>query len=464
VIVDLAYLAAAVLFMLGLRMLSSVGTARRGNALSMTAMTLAVAATLVRAGAVTWAQIIAGVAVGAVIGAVAARRVPMTSMPQMVALFNGFGGGASLLVAAAELHRAGAGLAFAALVAAQLSALVGAATFTGSVVAFAKLQDLVSGRPVLFPGQHWLNLVLLAGAVALGAWVTITPEALGAFALLAAAALVLGVLFVIPIGGADMPVVIALLNSLSGIAVAATGFVLSNNLLIIVGALVGASGLILTRIMSRAMNRSLANVLFAGFGAAAPAASPGAGPAGGVTEGTVEDGATVLGNARSVIVVPGYGMAVAQAQHAIRELADLLAAGGATVRYAIHPVAGRMPGHMNVLLAEAQVPYDQLYDLDQINDEFPRTDVALVVGANDVVNPAARTNPASPIYGMPVLDAEQARTVIVLKRSMSPGFAGIENELFVRPNTMMVFGDARRTLERFVAAVKAERPELVAAR
>jgi NAD(P) transhydrogenase subunit beta len=455
VIVELAYLVAAVLFMLGLKMLSSVRTARRGNVVSMVAMALAVGATLIRSGSFTWTQIVAGVALGSLIGAVAAVRVPMTAMPQMVALFNGFGGAASLLVAASELYRSGGRLSLVALVAVQLSAIVGGVTFTGSVVAFAKLQELVSGRPVLFAGQHALNLALLLAAVALGAWVTAAPDALAPFVVLNLLALILGVLVVIPIGGADMPVVISLLNSYSGIAVATTGFVLFNNVLIIVGSLVGASGLILTNIMCKAMNRSLANVLFAGFGAA-PAGVVATGARGGaITEGTVEDAATVLASARSLIVVPGYGMAVAQAQHAVRELAAVVAEGGASVKYAIHPVAGRMPGHMNVLLAEADVPYDQLHDLESINDEFPRTDVSLVVGANDVVNPAARTDPASPIHGMPILDVDQSRTVIVLKRSMNPGFAGIDNELFVRPNTMMVFGDARQTLTRMLAALKA---------
>jgi NAD(P) transhydrogenase subunit beta len=453
-VIEFTYLLSSVLFILGLKALASVETARRGNALSMAAMALAILATLARGGVSAWIPIVAGVMVGSVVGAVSAVRVPMTAMPQMVALFNGFGGAASLLVAAAELHRMGSAVPVIALVAIQLSALVGGVTFSGSVVAFAKLQELVSGRPVLFAGQHWLNLLLLAASLVLGAWVVLAPPAPPAFVLLCVASLVLGVLVVIPIGGADMPVVISLLNSYSGIAVAMTGFVLFNNVLIIVGSLVGASGLILTSIMCRAMNRSLANVLFGGFGAAAVGAKGGVAGGETVTEGTVEDAATVLEAARSLIVVPGYGMAVAQAQHAVRDLARHLADHGAFVRYAIHPVAGRMPGHMNVLLAEADVPYDQLHDLDSINDEFAKTDVALVVGANDVVNPAAKTDPASPIYGMPVLNVDQARTVIVLKRSMSPGFAGIENALFVRPNTMMVFGDARQTLTRVLSALK----------
>jgi NAD(P) transhydrogenase subunit beta len=453
VIAELTYLSAAILFMLGLKMLSSVETARRGNVISAVGMGLALVATLVRSEAFTWTQIVAGVAVGTAIGAISAIRVQMTAMPQMVALFNGFGGAASQLVAAAELYRVGAELPLVALIAVQLSTLVGAVTFSGSVIAFAKLQELLPGRPILFPGQHWVNLALVVACLGLGAYVVSAPDAGGAFVGLNVLALVLGVLVVIPIGGADMPVVISLLNSYSGVAGTTTGFVLYNNVLIITGSLVGASGLILTNIMCRAMNRSLANVLFGGFGAVTQAAAaPGAG--GRITEGSIEDAATVLGNARSLIVVPGYGMAVAQAQHAVRELADHLGTRGATVRYAIHPVAGRMPGHMNVLLAEADVPYDQLFDLDAINDEFAKTDVALVVGANDVVNPAAKTDPASPIYGMPVLDVEHARTVIVLKRSMNPGFAGIENELFARPNTMMVFGDAKKTLTRVLAAVK----------
>ena len=460
--VELLYLTASILFILGLRMLSAVETARRGNVVSMVGMALAVGATLLKGGTVSWIPILAGVAAGTAIGGISAVRVRMTAMPQMVAMYNGFGGVASLLVVAVELYRTGGQVPLAALIAIPLSTIVGGVTFTGSVIAFAKLQEIMPGRPILFKGQHWLNLVMLLIAMGLSVYVIVAPPASGLFVVLNILALILGVLLVIPIGGADMPVVIALLNSYSGIAGATAGFVLSNNVLIISGSLVGASGLILTNIMCRAMNRSLANVLFAGFGATSVTQEVMTAAGGRVTEGTIEDAAAVFENARSVIIVPGYGMAVAQAQHAVRELGDLLIEHGAMVRYAIHPVAGRMPGHMNVLLAEANVPYDQLFDLDAINDDFPRTDAVLVVGANDVVNPAAKTDPHSPIYGMPVFNVEEARTVIVLKRSMRPGFAGIENELFVHPKTMMVFGDARQTLLKIIAALKAERGALAA--
>ncbi|MFQ5896795.1 MAG: NAD(P)(+) transhydrogenase (Re/Si-specific) subunit beta [Candidatus Methylomirabilia bacterium] len=450
---ELLYLLAAVLFMLGLKRLSAVKTARTGNLLSMVAMVLAVGVTLLRVTPVNWGIILTAAALGTVIGAVSAMKVRMTAMPQMVALFNGFGGGASALVAVSEFFRGIPSLPLVALVAIVLSALVGGVTLTGSIIAFGKLQEIIPGKPILFTGRHVLNLLLLLTAVGLGLSLILGTQAPGPFVLLAAIALTLGVLLVIPIGGADMPVVISLLNSYSGVAVATTGFVLSNNLLIIVGSLVGAAGLILTRLMCVAMNRSLANVLFGGFGATAETAVVGT-ARGAVKAGTIEDAVTVMENAGSAIVVPGYGMAVAQAQHAVRDLANLLEDRGATVRYAIHPVAGRMPGHMNVLLAEANVPYDRLYGLDEINDDFAKTDVALVVGANDVVNPAAKTDPKSPIYGMPVLNVDEARTVIVLKRSMNPGFAGIDNELFVRPNTMMVFGDAKQTLTKIAATLK----------
>lgn len=375
-------------------------------------------------------------------------------MPQMVALFNGLGGGASQLVAIAELYRSGSELPLIALIAIQLSVLVGAVTLSGSIVAFAKLQELMPGRPILFPGQHVINMALLLGSILLAIWVTVDPGAWGSFILLNLAGLLLGVLVVIPIGGADMPVVISLLNSYSGVAGATTGFVLFNNALIITGSLVGASGIILTNIMCKGMNRSLANVLFGGFGAVSPAGAGASSVTGAVSEGTIDDAVTVLQNAQQVIIVPGYGMAVSQAQHALREVGDLLGSDGITVKYAIHPVAGRMPGHMNVLLAEANVSYDQISDLEDINDEFSKTDAVIIVGANDVVNPGAKTNPSSPIYGMPVLNVDEARTIIVLKRSMNPGFAGIDNELFVLPNTMMVFGDAKQTLTKMVQALK----------
>lgn len=453
-IIEILYLSAAVLFIVGLKMMSGVPTAKRGNLLSAIGMGLAILATLMRGGEFTWTQIIAGILVGSAIGGLSAMRVQMTAMPQMVALFNGLGGGASQLVAIAELYRSGSELPLIALIAIQLSVLVGAVTLSGSIVAFAKLQELMPGRPILFPGQHVINMALLLGSILLAIWVTVDPGAWGSFILLNLAGLLLGVLVVIPIGGADMPVVISLLNSYSGVAGATTGFVLFNNALIITGSLVGASGIILTNIMCKGMNRSLANVLFGGFGAVSPAGAGASSVTGAVSEGTIDDAVTVLQNAQQVIIVPGYGMAVSQAQHALREVGDLLGSDGITVKYAIHPVAGRMPGHMNVLLAEANVSYDQISDLEDINDEFSKTDAVIIVGANDVVNPGAKTNPSSPIYGMPVLNVDEARTIIVLKRSMNPGFAGIDNELFVLPNTMMVFGDAKQTLTKMVQALK----------
>jgi len=383
--------------------------------------------------------------------------VKMTAMPQMVALFNGVGGGAAALVALAEYHELDGVLAWDEALSISLSALIGSISFAGSLVAFAKLQELVSGRPIVFPGQNVVNVVIVGTAAALAVAIVAGLEAQWAIVALILLALVFGVMFVLPIGGADMPVVISLLNAFTGLAAASAGFVLENTALIIGGTLVGASGTLLTVLMGRAMNRSIANVLFGAFGAA---------PAGGVaaaasTDGksyrevTADDAAVMLAYAQRVVVVPGYGLAVAQAQHAVRELADLLEARGVDVKYAIHPVAGRMPGHMNVLLAEAQVPYPQLYDMDDINPEFPRTDVALVIGANDVTNPAARDNPESPLYGMPILNVDQAANVVILKRSMNPGFAGIDNDLFYEGNSAMLFGDAKSSVEKLVAAVKA---------
>lgn len=461
---QLCYLGASLLFMASLRWLASPKTARRANLVSMTAMALAVLPALIAAftgqtskNLVNNLVIIGGgIALGSAIGLASAFKVKMTAMPQMVALYNGFGGAASLLVAVLEFLFTRERMTVESSIPVCLSVLIGGVCFTGSIAAFAKLQELISGKPVLFKGQHALNLVLLLAAVAGGVTLTVAPGSLAVFLGLVAGALVLGWLVVIPIGGADMPVVISLMNSYSGMAVVSTGFVLKNNVLIIVGSLVGASGIILTQIMCKAMNRSLANVMFGGFGASSSAASAGGSAKGTVKEATPEDAASILANAQSVIVVPGYGMAAAQAQHAIRELAGVLEKRGISVKYAVHPVAGRMPGHMNVLLAEANVPYDQIFDLESINDEFQRTDVALVVGANDVVNPAARNNPSSPIYGMPILNADAAKACMVLKRSMNPGFAGIENELFLQPNTMMVFGDAKQTLSRLAAGVKEE--------
>jgi NAD(P) transhydrogenase subunit beta len=455
-LIQIAYLVAAALFTLGLRNLSSPRTAPRGNRLAAVGMLIAVVATLLMQEVVSFTVILAGVVVGSAIGAVLAMRIQMTAMPQMVALLNGFGGAASVLVAAAELLRYAraaqepTGIVPVAIV---LGTLIGGVTLTGSLIAFAKLQELMRGAPLTFPAQNVFNFLLVAGAVGLGVLVAVTPLELPYYAGLAALALVLGVLFVIPIGGADMPVVISLLNSYSGLAACATGFVLGNSGLVISGSLVGASGLILTKIMCDAMNRSIANVLFAAVGTdSGPVA---AGPQGTVKGYTPEDAAVIFGNSRSVIVVPGYGMAVAQAQHAVRELADELESEGIDVRFAIHPVAGRMPGHMNVLLAEADVSYDKLVEMEEINREFPETDVALVIGANDVVNPSARTETASPIYGMPILDVDKAKHVFVIKRSMNPGFAGVQNPLFFHDNTMMVFGDAKKTVLAIVEAVRA---------
>jgi len=453
--VDIIYLFAAILFIIGIKFLSTPVTAVRGNYISALAMAIAVGITLITGEITDYTWIIAGAVVGTLIGVFASQMVQMTAMPQMVALYNGFGGAASALVALAEYERQIATLGYVDTTVILLSLFVGSLTFTGSLIAFAKLQELMTGKPLLFPGQNLFNLAVLTGAVVLGVLIVRDPAAVNLFIALGVVALVLGVLAVIPIGGADMPVVIALLNSYSGIAVAFTGFVLNNNLLIIVGSLVGASGIFLTNAMCVAMNRSIWNVLFAGFGQdVATGSGPAEGPQGAVKAYTVEDAVTMMENASSIIFVPGYGMAAAQAQHAVRELADRLSELGVDVKYAIHPVAGRMPGHMNVLLAEANVPYDELFDMDDINDEFKNTDVALVIGANDVVNPAANEDPSSPIYGMPILNVEQTRTVMVLKRSMNPGFAGIENQLFLRDNTMMIFGDAKATLNKFVEALK----------
>ena len=449
------YIAASILFIIGLKMLGAARTARRGNLLSAVGMLLAVVVTLLHHGlAYTW--ILVGALLGTAVGAVAAYTVPMTDMPQMVALFNGFGGLASLLVGWATYHLDRDIPRFTA-VATWLTVLIGGVTFSGSLVAYLKLAEkLISGRPVLFKGQQWVNGLLLAATLALGAAYVWTPAPAAGYAALMAAAilsLALGVLSVIPIGGADMPVVISLLNSYSGMAAAAAGFVISNNVLIVSGALVGASGIILTAIMCKAMNRSLSNVLFSGFGAAGAAGGPEI--KGEARPISPEDAYLILEAARSVVIVPGYGMAVAQAQHAARELADKLAENGCDVRFAIHPVAGRMPGHMNVLLAEANVPYEQLAEPQDVNPLMPTVDVVLVIGANDVVNPAAREDAKSPIYGMPIINVDHARTVFVLKRSLAAGFAGVENPLFFHPNTRMIFGDAKATLQALVAEFKA---------
>ena len=452
-----AYLAAAVLLILGLRDLSSPKTAPRGNAVAAVGMLVAVVATLLQQEVVDYAVIVVGLVVGSGVGVLLAVRIQMTAMPQMVALLNGFGGAASALVASAELlgyvRRAELpeGVVPLAIV---LGLLIGTVTFTGSLIAFAKLQEMMRGAPITYPLQRFVNALLALGVVALAVMVIQDPHDLTVYSGLAIGAALLGVLLVIPIGGADMPVVISLLNSYSGLAACATGFVLGNSGLVISGSLVGASGIILTKIMCDAMNRSIGNVLFGAFGAVVESGPASDGPQGSVTGYTPEDAAVIFSNSRSAIIVPGYGMAVAQAQHAVRELADLLEEKGIQVRFAIHPVAGRMPGHMNVLLAEADVSYDKLVAMDEINSEFPETDVALVIGANDVVNPDARTDKTSPIYGMPILDVDRAKHVFVIKRSMNPGFAGVQNPLFFNDNTMMVFGDAKGTVLALIAAVR----------
>jgi NAD(P) transhydrogenase subunit beta len=479
-VINLAYLLAAALFIIGIKRLNSPSTARRGNQIAAVGMLTAVLATLVSQRILAPGMIVGGVALGSLLGYLLATRVQMTQMPEMVAALNGLGGGGSVLVAWAEVaryvhaQRQGlAGLGFSdhglkpidatLVVTVLLSVLIGVVTFSGSFVAFGKLNGKISGNPISFPGMRLLTGLLALAGVAAFAYPLVMLRDSGyhaehlslAVMVLAGLGLVLGVLLVIPIGGADMPVVVALLNSYSGLAAAATGFVLENYALIVSGALVGASGIILSKIMCEAMNRSLLNVLVGGFGGGT--AEAGAKTAEGLSVRTIapDDAALLLTFATRVIVVPGYGLAVAQAQHAVRELADLLDTRGADVRYAIHPVAGRMPGHMNVLLAEANVPYDRLYEMDDINDDFDNTDVVLVIGANDVVNPAARTDTASPIYGMPILNVDHARAVIVLKRSMAAGYSGVENELFYHPRTTMLFGDAKKSIEKLVAEVKA---------
>lgn len=447
------YLAAAVAFIVGLKRLSAPGTARSGNRIAAIGMLAAIVITLVTAGILNWYVVAGGLALGSVIGAWAALRVQMTAMPQMVAIFNGFGGIASALVAGAEVVESDlVQLPADTVVTILISILIGSVTFTGSFIAFGKLQGLLPGRPLTFGGQQVVNSLIVIGLIGSAIWAAIAGEDLG-YWVVGGLSLLLGVMAVIPIGGADMPVVISLLNSFSGLAAAAAGFVIESNPLIIGGALVGAAGLILTFQMTEAMNRSLANVLFAGFGTEGAVASAAASEQP-VKRATAEDVAITLGYADSVMIVPGYGLAVAQAQHSARKLADALEKRGAKVHYAIHPVAGRMPGHMNVLLAEADVPYEQLLDLEQADPQLPQTDVALVLGANDVVNPSARDDPGSPIYGMPILNVDRAGTVIVVKRSLSPGFAGIDNPLFYEDNTLMFFADAKDALEETIAALR----------
>ncbi|MGH7696530.1 MAG: NAD(P)(+) transhydrogenase (Re/Si-specific) subunit beta [Gemmatimonadaceae bacterium] len=455
--ISLSYIAAAVLFIFGLQRLSSPKTARSGNRLAAVGMFVALVATLFDREIVSFWLIALGVLIGAIIGVVFARRVPMTAMPQMVALFNGAGGATAALVSIAEyIHASSRGpVSMVVSIAVVLGTAIGAISFSGSLIAFGKLQEILSSKPLLFPGQRFLQALVLLNSLGVAVLVVTGRGGVNALWWLFAATLTLGALATLAIGGGDMPVVIAVLNSLTGLATAITGLELNNEMLIVAGMLVGASGTLLTLLMSKAMNRSLGNVLFSGFGAvkAAPGAASN-GTALVAREANVDDTAIALAYARRVIIIPGYGLAVAQAQHELQALASELGRRGVDVRYAIHPVAGRMPGHMNVLLAEANVPYDQLVEMEQVNGTFESTDVALVVGANDVVNPAAREDPSSPIYGMPILDADKAKQVVVLKRGMSVGFAGIDNALFYRPNTRMLFGDARKSLSRLVEALK----------
>ena len=459
-IVNLVYLIAAVLFIFGLKSLSHPRTAVRGNLMGASGMLLAVIITLFDQQIVRFELIIVGLIIGASVGVVLATRVALTSMPQLVALFNGLGGAASMLVAGAALEQElfiGTNLGLQFAVASGLSALIGSVTLLGSLVAFGKLQGLITESPVLLPGRHVLNILLGLVTVGLVVWLAIDPSSSIPFWALVAVAAVFGITLVIPIGGADMPVVISLLNSYSGLAAAATGFVLENNMLIIAGSLVGAAGLILTRIMSKAMNRSLTNVLFAGVGAVAASAAEADEVYGGkIKSAAADEIAMLMEDARRVVIVPGYGMAVAQAQFAVRDLTNLLDSKGVEVEFAIHPVAGRMPGHMNVLLAEVNIPYEKLREMDDINPTFEQTDMVLVIGANDVVNPVARDmdDPSNPIAGMPILNVDHARTVVVIKRSLSPGFAGIPNPLFSADNTLMFFADAKQAALDLVSAVK----------
>jgi H+-translocating NAD(P) transhydrogenase subunit beta len=460
-LLTVAYLVTAVFFILGLKFLSSPKTARSGNILAMIGMLIAVVATGFDSKILSWTDILIGAIIGAPIGLISARLVKMTAMPQMVALFNGAGGGAAALVSGGEFLRLRGGDTMPTwdqMLPIVLSAIIGSISFSGSLVAFAKLQELMTGRPVTYKGQQVVNGLVLLGIIALVVLLLSGNAQPAPFIALAAAALLLGVLAVLPIGGADMPVVISLLNSFTGVAVAITGFALNSTVLIISGTLVGASGTLLTTLMATAMNRSIGNVLFGAFGAVkdtsgGTVAAAGSGAA--VRSASADDIATLLAYSRSVIIAPGYGMAVAQAQHAVRELAQNLEKRGVDVKFAIHPVAGRMPGHMNVLLAEANVPYDQLHEMDEINPQFESADVALIIGANDVTNPAARNVSNSPIYGMPILDVDKSKNIVVLKRSMNPGFAGIDNPLYENPKCMMLFGDAKDSVSKLAAGVAA---------
>jgi H+-translocating NAD(P) transhydrogenase subunit beta len=451
------YLVTIVTFILALRFLSSPRRARLGNQVGAAGMLLAIVVTLAQPGLDGYVWIAIAMAIGAVVGAVGARRVKMTAMPQMVALFNGVGGGAVALIALAEFHNlapASGRLELNLSVAMIVSAIIGSISFAGSLIAFAKLQELIRGRPIVYPGQKVVNALVIATALVLAAVILAGAESQWLMVGVIVAALVFGVLFVLPIGGADMPVVISLLNACTGLAASAAGFALHENVLIVSGALVGASGTLLTLLMSRAMNRSITNVLFGAFGQIQSGTGTALDDGRSARATTAEDVAIMLSYARRVVIVPGYGLAVAQAQHDVRALGDLLEDKGVDVRYAIHPVAGRMPGHMNVLLAEANVPYDSLVEMEEINPELPQTDVAVVIGANDVVNPAARTDLASPIYGMPIIDVDKATNVVVIKRSLAPGFAGIDNPLFYDARTSMLFGDAKQAVEQLLTAVK----------
>lgn len=463
--IEIIYLISSILFIFGIKFLGSPKTARKGNLFAAIGMFLAIAATLFDQQVLTFQWIIIGSIIGSLVGIILAVKTPMTGMPQMVGMLNGFGGGASTLVALSEYFKKNPnypvdqGLVFNLPVdqgiAIILSILIGGVTFTGSMIAFGKLQGIVTGKVVKYPLQHPLNALLALFVLGAGAYVVINPSMMSIVILITVVSLVLGVLLVLPIGGADMPVAISLLNSYSGLAGSTTGFVLANNELIIAGALVGASGIILTNIMCKAMNRSLMNVVLGGWAnAGAAAASSTTSPKGDVKSIDAEELAMLLDSVSSVIIVPGYGMAVGQAQHAVRDLVNLLEKKGVKVRFAIHPVAGRMPGHMNVLLAEAQIPYDKLLAMEDINDDFPNTDVVIVIGANDVVNPAARHDKNSPIYGMPILNVDYAKTVIINKRSMNVGYAGIENELFFYPNALMYFGDSKEAISKLVNEIK----------
>ncbi|MDP6570773.1 MAG: NAD(P)(+) transhydrogenase (Re/Si-specific) subunit beta [Candidatus Marinimicrobia bacterium] len=454
----ISYLISAVFFIVAIKQLGRVETARRGNMLSALGMLIAIAATLLKLGVFDPRTILIAMAIGTLIGAIAALRVAMTSMPEMVGIFNGFGGGASALVASAEMMKVVNGSALdsstTTLITIMLSVIIGSVTLSGSFIAFGKLKGFISGQPITYPGQNIINFGILL-AIAGAAYVSVTdPANLPIFYTVVGIGVVLGILSVIPIGGADMPVVISLLNSYSGIAAACTGFVLKNHALIVSGALVGASGLFLTNIMCKGMNRSLGNVLFSAFGKVDETAAQKTSTGVTVKEMSADNAAYTMQSAESVIIVPGYGMAVAQAQHEVRKLSDELEKSGVEVKFAVHPVAGRMPGHMNVLLAEANISYDKLFDMDDINDDFTGADVALIIGANDVVNPAARHDEASPIFGMPILNVDHAKTTFVLKRSMNPGFAGIDNELFGFENNYMVFGDAKASVSQFVETLK----------